>query len=54
VLYLARKRLQSLGIHRDIVATLGPEAVSYSSVTRHLGDAVFSFSNPVLSLPEKK
>jgi hypothetical protein len=30
VLSLARKGLQSLDIHRDLVATLGPEAVSYS------------------------
>jgi hypothetical protein len=53
-LYLARKRLQQLAIHRDIVATLGPEAVSYSSVTRYLSDAVLSSSNSVPHLPEQE
>jgi hypothetical protein len=52
--YLARKGLQPLAIHRDIVATLGPEAVSYSSVTRYLRDASLSSSNPVPPLPEQE
>jgi hypothetical protein len=33
-------------IHDDIVATLGPDAVSYSSVTRYLREARFPPSKP--------
>jgi hypothetical protein len=44
VLYLARKGLHPRAIHRDIVVTLGPEAASYSSVTRSLRDPVLSSS----------
>jgi hypothetical protein len=33
-------------IHDDIVATLGPDAVSYSSVTRYLREARFPTSKP--------
>jgi hypothetical protein len=36
VLYLARKELSAMTIHHDLVATLGPEAVGYSYVTRYL------------------
>jgi hypothetical protein len=52
VLYLARKGLSPLAIHDDLVTTLGVDAVSYSSVTRYLRDAVFAFSNPPTPLPE--
>jgi hypothetical protein len=52
VLYLARKRLLPLAIHDDLVTTLGADAVSYSSVTRYLRDAVFASSNPPTHLPE--
>jgi hypothetical protein len=56
VLYLARNGLSPLAIHRDLVTTLGADAdaVSYSSVTRYLRDAVFAFSNPPTALPEPK
>jgi hypothetical protein len=41
-------------IHDDLVTTLGADAdaVSYSSVTRYLRDAVFASSNPRTPLPE--
>jgi hypothetical protein len=44
----------TLAIHRDIVAILGPEAVSYSFVTRYLRDAILSSSNAVPPLPEQE
>jgi hypothetical protein len=52
VLYFARKRLSPLAIHDDLVTTLGADAVSYSSVTRYLRDAVFASSNPLTRLSE--
>jgi hypothetical protein len=52
VLYLARKGLLPLAIHEDRGATLGADAVSYSSVTRYLRDDVFASSNPPTPLPE--
>jgi hypothetical protein len=58
VLHLARKGLSPLAIHGDFVTTLGADAgtdagaVSYSSVTRYLRDAVFASSNPPTPLPE--
>jgi hypothetical protein len=33
-------------IHNDIVATLGPDIMSYSSVTRYLREARFPLSKP--------
>jgi hypothetical protein len=39
VAYLSLKGMSAREIHDDIVATLGPDAVSYSSVTRYLGEA---------------
>jgi hypothetical protein len=44
VAYLSLKRMSVHEIHDDIVATLGPDAVSYSSVTRNLRKARFSAS----------
>jgi hypothetical protein len=46
ILYLARKRLSRLAIHDDLVTTLGPDALSYSSVMHDPRDAVFVSSNP--------
>jgi hypothetical protein len=54
VLYLARKGLSPLAIHDDLVTTLAEDAVSYSSVTRYLRDAVSASSNPPTPLPEPK
>jgi hypothetical protein len=42
VLYLSKKGLSAVAIHDDLLATLGPEAVSYPSVTRYLGEAIFA------------
>jgi hypothetical protein len=39
VAYLSLKGMSAREIHDDIVATLGPDAVSYSSVTRYLREA---------------
>jgi hypothetical protein len=54
VLYLARKGLLPLAVHDDRGARLDADAdaVSYSSVTRCLRDAVFASSNPPDPLPE--
>jgi hypothetical protein len=54
VLYLARKGLLPLATHDDLVTTLGADAdaVSYSSMTHYLRDAVFTSSNPPTALPE--
>jgi hypothetical protein len=51
VLYLSRKGLSAVAIHDDLVPILGAEAVSYPSVTRYLGEAIFASSNPPDSLP---
>jgi hypothetical protein len=52
VLYLVRKGLSPLAIDVDLVTRLGADAVSYSSVTRDLRDAVVASSNPPTPLPE--
>jgi hypothetical protein len=52
VLYLARNGFSPLGIHDDLVTTLGADAVSYSSATRYFRDAVFASSNPPTPLSE--
>jgi transposase len=39
VAYLSLKGMSASEIHDDIVATLGVDAVSYSSVTRYLREA---------------
>jgi hypothetical protein len=52
VLYLVRKGLSPRAIHDDLVATLGADAVSSSSVTPYLRGALFSSSNPPTPLPE--
>jgi hypothetical protein len=56
VLYLTRKGLSPLAIHDDLVTSFGPDAnanaVSYSSVTRNLRDAIFASSNLPTPLPE--
>jgi hypothetical protein len=43
---LSLKGMSVHEIHDDIVATLGPDAVSYSSVTRYLGETRFPPSKP--------
>jgi hypothetical protein len=40
------KGLAEVSIHDDLVATLGAEAISYPSVTRHLREARLAISNP--------
>jgi hypothetical protein len=46
VAYLSLKGMLAREIHDDIVATLGPDAVSYSSVTHYLCEARFPLSKP--------
>jgi hypothetical protein len=46
VAHLSLKGLSSREIHDDIVAILGPNAVSYSSVTRNIREAQFPPSKP--------
>jgi transposase len=46
VAYLSLKGMSAREIHDDIVATLGLDAVSYSSVTHCLREARFSPSKP--------
>jgi hypothetical protein len=51
-LYPARKGLSPLAIHDNLVTTLGADAMSHSSVTCYLRDAVFASSNPPTPLSE--
>jgi hypothetical protein len=46
VAYLSLKEMSAREIHNDIVATLGPDAVSYSSVPRYLHEARLPPSKP--------
>jgi hypothetical protein len=46
VAYLLLKGMSAREVHDDIVATLGPDAVSYSSVTRYIDEAQFPPSKP--------
>jgi hypothetical protein len=46
IAYLSLKEILVHGIHHDIVATLGPDVVSYSSITRYLREARFPPSKP--------
>jgi hypothetical protein len=48
---LSRKGLSAVAIYDDLVATLGAAAVSYSSATRYLREAIFASSNPPDPLP---
>jgi hypothetical protein len=51
-LYLARKELSVVAIHRDLAATFGEAAVSYSSMTRCLREAIFLPSKSLANIPE--
>jgi hypothetical protein len=51
-LRLTRKELSAIAIHYDLVATLGPGAMSYSSATRYLREARFVSSNSPANIPE--
>jgi hypothetical protein len=44
--YLSLKGMSARAIHDDTVAILGPDAVSYSSVTRYFREARFPPSKP--------
>jgi hypothetical protein len=46
VVYLSLKGMSAREIHDDIVATIGPDTASYSSVTRYLREAQFPPSKP--------
>jgi hypothetical protein len=46
VAYLSLKGMSAHEIHDDIVTTLGPDALPYSSVTRYLRGARFLPSKP--------
>jgi hypothetical protein len=46
IAYLSLKGMSAREIHDDIVTTLGPDAVSYNSVTRYLREARFPPSKP--------
>jgi ATPase subunit of ABC transporter with duplicated ATPase domains len=48
VAYLSLKGMSAREIHDDIVATIGPEAVSYSSVARYFCEAQSPPSKPEL------
>jgi hypothetical protein len=45
-LYLTRKGLSAVEIYADLVAMLGPESVSYPSVTNYFRQAKFGTSKP--------
>jgi hypothetical protein len=46
VAYLSLERMSAREIHGNIIATPGPDAVSYSSVTSYLSEARFPHSKP--------
>jgi hypothetical protein len=46
VAYLSLKGMSASEIHDNIIAILGPDVVSYSSVTRYLHKAQFPLSKP--------
>jgi hypothetical protein len=46
VLYLTRKGFTTQVIHADLVAILSEEAIAYSTVTKHLGEAQINPSDP--------
>jgi hypothetical protein len=46
IAYLSLKEMSAREIHDDIVATLGPDVVLYSFVTRYLRKAQFPSSKP--------
>jgi hypothetical protein len=46
VAYLSLKEMSAREIHNDIIATRGPDAVSYSSATHYLREARFPPSKP--------
>jgi hypothetical protein len=46
VAYLSLKGMSAPEIHDDIVATLGPDVVPYSSVARYLREVRFPPSKP--------
>jgi hypothetical protein len=52
VICLARKELSAIAIHHDLAATLGPEAVGYSSVTCYIREAILISSNSPANIPE--
>jgi hypothetical protein len=53
-LCLTRKVLSAVEINADVVAALGPESMSYPSVTHYLRQAKSATSNPriIFSEPE--
>jgi hypothetical protein len=53
VLYLARKGLSAREICDDLEAALGPDAKSYSTVTRFLRETKFLFSDPLVTSSEE-
>jgi hypothetical protein len=50
----SRAEFSAMEIHSDFVAILGQEAASYSSMTRHLPEAIFDSSNHPAKVPEAK
>jgi hypothetical protein len=46
IAYLSLKGMSAREIYDDIIAALGPNAVSYSVITRSLRDALFRPSKP--------
>jgi hypothetical protein len=52
--YLSLTRMSAHETQDDIVATLGPDAMSYSSVTRYLREARFHLLKPELLQPTFK
>jgi hypothetical protein len=52
VAHLSLKGMSAREIHDDNVATLGPDAVSYSSVTRYICEGRFPLSKPEVWLSD--
>jgi hypothetical protein len=54
MLYLHRKGVSSVAIWTDLVATLGSDAMNYSSVTRFLREARCPGSNASMTFSEEQ
>jgi hypothetical protein len=52
MLYFARKGLKAMVVHRELRATLGPEAVSYPSVTADRREGRFSLQTSPATFSE--
>ena len=53
VLYLSEKEMSATAIHNDIIKTLGPNTISYKTVTKYLRATKFSPCNSPIQKKRK-